>query len=106
MSSDRNLTLIVGDGEWSALYVDGELDTYGDHYLSDERIRELAGVTVEHSNDFHRTLAGVEFIAQDLEEFARWQQEAQQKMEKISALRAEATRLRVEADRIEKELPL
>jgi len=39
-----------GSNDWSALYIDGELDRVGDHYLIDERISALTGV-VEVSSD-------------------------------------------------------
>lgn len=46
-------TLYRGTGEWSALYDDqGKLVEYGDHYVVDEKIHELTGITLEHSNDF------------------------------------------------------
>jgi hypothetical protein len=41
-----------GGNEWSALYIDGKLDKYGDHYIVDERIEELLGVEVRNSDAF------------------------------------------------------
>jgi hypothetical protein len=46
------LVRYTGSGDWSALYVDGLLDRVGDHCLVDDRISELAHVTVINSNDF------------------------------------------------------
>lgn len=58
------------DDEWSALYVDGELDKRGDHDVVDERISELLSVENRYSNDFliddytvHDTLADIESAA-------------------------------------------
>lgn len=34
------------DGEWSALYIDGKLDSFGDSYQQEERIQNLFGVKV------------------------------------------------------------
>jgi len=55
----ESVELHVGSGEWSALYVNGELDTVGDHHLSHERIAELYGVTVVQSDDFLRGGDGI-----------------------------------------------
>jgi hypothetical protein len=49
-----DLTVYRGGGEWSALYVDGRLDKVGDHYLIDERVYEIAGVTVVVDDAFMR----------------------------------------------------
>lgn len=56
-----------GTGEWSALYVDGKLDKVGDHYLIEERISELAGVTCIQSDDFLRGGDTREDVAPTLE---------------------------------------
>jgi hypothetical protein len=39
-------------GEWSGLYIDGNLDVYGDNYHVDERISELLGVKDIYERDF------------------------------------------------------
>jgi hypothetical protein len=42
-----------GTGEWSALYVDGKLDTVGDHYrIYEERLPQLVGAEVRYSDAF------------------------------------------------------
>lgn len=63
MSNLPKLVLYRGDGEWSALYADGRLVQSGDHYLSDEKIYELAGVEVRHSEDFLRGGSHYEDVA-------------------------------------------
>lgn len=40
------------DGSWSILYVDGVLDTAGDTYLTDERLRTLLQVEQREGSDY------------------------------------------------------
>jgi hypothetical protein len=40
------------DGEWSALYVDGNLAVVGDHYRTDDFLAEELGVNEVYSADF------------------------------------------------------
>lgn len=40
------------DGSWSVLYVDGVLDTAGDTYLTDERLRALLQVEQREGSDY------------------------------------------------------
>lgn len=46
------LVRYTGSDDWSALYIDGRLDTVGDHYLIDERIAEISQVEVRDSDNF------------------------------------------------------
>lgn len=41
-----------GDADYSALYVDGVLDTFDTHSVVDARITELVNVDTYHSNAF------------------------------------------------------
>lgn len=54
-----------GGGDWSALYIDGKLELANDHYLIDDRISQILGVTEISSDDFE--LSNGE-IAQTLDE--------------------------------------
>lgn len=46
-------TLLVGSGEWSALYDrGGRLVTYGDHSNVDEKIYSLGGILVDETDAF------------------------------------------------------
>ena len=63
-----NVVVYQGDNEWSALYVDNKLDTVGDHYYIDERIRELFGVETVCSDDFMRGGNEEADVAQNLGE--------------------------------------
>lgn len=99
-----SVTLLVGDGEWSALYVNGDLDTYGDHYLADERLQTLFGVHVTHTNDWYRGDGGRNYkVAQSLPEYRAWQLEDKERQDRADALRAEAKRLEEAADQMEKK---
>lgn len=40
------------EGEWSALYVDGKLVSYGDHYYVDDWISAHLGIEEIESDDF------------------------------------------------------
>lgn len=46
------LVRYTGPNDWSALYVDGNLETVGDHHNVDERIAELCGVELREGDDF------------------------------------------------------
>lgn len=46
------LVRYTGPNDWSALYVDGNLETVGDHNLVDERIAELCNIEERDSDDF------------------------------------------------------
>ncbi len=84
--------------EWSALYVDGKLDTVGDTYLSDERISQLLGVE-EHEDDdsFLRGGNSRSDVAKTLEELETYAQTRNNKLQQAAALRAEAAKLEAQA---------
>lgn len=88
--------------EWTALYVDGKLDTVGDSYLIDDRIAVLANVN-EREGDFTcgtnrregvpGTLIELEDFLQEAEESARTQEQLLVES-RIHELEAEVERLR------------
>lgn len=47
-------------GEWSGLYVDGELVRHGDHYLADEALHEMFDVAIVDDDAWLRGGNGVE----------------------------------------------
>lgn len=49
-----DMELHTGTEDWSALYVDGQLHTYGDSYLAEEAIRSIVGVRVVDDNAWLR----------------------------------------------------
>jgi hypothetical protein len=71
------LVRYTGSEDWSALYVDGDLDRVGDHYLIDERIQELYKVEDIRSDDFMRGGNYSHDVAQTLAEVDEWVAEAE-----------------------------
>jgi TfoX/Sxy family transcriptional regulator of competence genes len=63
-------SLVVFQGEeWSALYIDGELDTVGDSYLVDERIASL--VKVQYRDGGESFLINYDTVPHSLDEAQR-----------------------------------
>lgn len=89
MSTKKELPemrVYIGDGEWSALYVNSQLDTVGDHYLSDERIRSIAGVVEVFSEDFMRgqnTREGVAKTVDEVEEYRTAREDRERRAEEL-----------------------
>lgn len=103
---DETPHIFVCDGsdEWSAIYVDGQLNRVGDHYLIDERIRELAGVVTLQSNDFLRGGSQRQDVAQTLDELREWRELMRERKAKADELREQAKRLQQEALKLEQPL--
>lgn len=76
-----------GSDEWSALYVDGTLDRVGDHYLIDERLRALFGVTEVTSDAFLRGGTHREDVAPTLDAIKDY--ERQQATDALATAEAE-----------------
>lgn len=96
------------DEEWSALYADGKLIRYGDHYLVDEKLSELLNVEIrngEEAGDFllgtnreaALTLDEVEeyTAAREAKEALGTERELQEELEQLEQ-RAEALRRSLE----------
>lgn len=64
--------------DWSALYVNGKLDRVADHYLIDERLRELCSVTTIQSESFLKGGNTYEDVARSLEEIEAWESEQEE----------------------------
>jgi len=101
----------TGSQEWSALYIDGELDRMGDHYLIDERIAELLGVEVRdgtEGNYFLRGGDGKHRIgshsnpARTLAEAEEYGRECEDARRRVAELRQQAAELAKRADLIER----
>lgn len=99
-----DLTRYRGSGEWSALYVNGNLDQVGDHYVIDERISEIAGVTVIHSDAFIRGGDQRENVAPDLDTVNNWEEDREAARRKVVELRAQSANALREAARLEMSL--
>lgn len=93
-----------GNGDWSALYVDGKLVQVGDHYLIDEKISELLGVTVEYSDDFLQGQTLESGIAQTLEDAQSYETIRLQKEREIHLLEEQREELLRQLNNIDQEL--
>jgi hypothetical protein len=93
-----DLLVCDGSGEWSALYVHGILDRVGDHYLIDERIRELTGVVTLQTDDFLRGGDKRHEVAPDIDMLREYRTQRRDREERAAALRQQAQRLLEEAD--------
>lgn len=89
-----------GSGDWSALYIDGELVVFGDHYLSDEKISELLGVEEINSNDFMGGGNNSSDVLTSLEDIEAYQRKKDFLLEEEESTR---TSLLVEAEKLEQE---
>jgi hypothetical protein len=97
------LVLYCGPNDWSALYADGVLDSFGDHNNVTERIHEILGIEVISSNDFmlggnHRK--DVAQTLDDIEAFVNAPYVSDPAADKAAALRAKARALLAEADEL------
>jgi hypothetical protein len=88
------------DGEWAALYVDGQLERVGDGYLAEERAFELLGVKTCQDNAFLRGQNERAGVARTLTEVAEYRAERERKTQRANELRAEAIRLLAEAEQL------
>jgi hypothetical protein len=66
------LVRYTGSNDWSALYVDGNLETVGDHNLIDERIAELCSIEVRDGEDFLMGSRRSKDTAATLDEIEAW----------------------------------
>jgi guanyl-specific ribonuclease Sa len=93
-----------GTGEWSALYVDGKLERVGDHYLIDERLQELVGVSVVSSDDFMRGQDEAAFVAPTVADVETYKAAREREQQRADALRQQALDLQAEAAEIERKI--
>lgn len=90
-----------GSQEWSAVYVDGVLDRVGDHYLADERIRELFEVETIQSDDFMLGReGGREIVAKTLDDLNAYSIDRANRLEQAEGLRRKAAELEAQADQL------
>jgi len=92
-----------GSGEWSALYVDGKLDRVGDHYLADERLRELVGAETVQSDDFMRGGDYRDDAAPTLDDLNAYAIDRAEKAEHAEQLREQAAELLAQAEKLSAE---
>jgi hypothetical protein len=97
------LVRYTGPHEWSALYVDGALDVVGDHYLIEERIEVLCGVTVRDSDDFMcggDDRASVAHSLAEIESYVQTRDRREEDAEAAAELRRQAAELLRQADEL------
>jgi hypothetical protein len=94
----------TGPNDWSALYVDGELEIVGDHTQVDERIAEICNVEVRIGDDFLMGGNGLHYVAQTLEQLESYQNRQQDRARGVAkSLRDKAAELLNEAQALENE---
>lgn len=98
-----HVVLYEGSDEWSALYVDGTLDTVGDHYRSAERIQQLFEVVVIQSDDFllGNQSATRDQVAKNLHIVNRYHRDLEDRKARAAQLREEAAALLEQAKELE-----
>lgn len=89
------LEIHYSSGAWAGLYVDGKLDRTGDNYWVEERVFELTGVEVVHSDAFLRGQYKREGVAQTL--VSAYEHEREAALRRAVDLRAKAQAMLEEA---------
>lgn len=99
-----SLIRYTGPNDWSALYVDGELEIVGDHTQVDERIFEICNVEVRISDDFLMGGNSRNDVAQNMEELETYQYRQRDRTIKLANdLREKAADLLSQAKALEDE---
>lgn len=89
-----------GSEDWSALYIDGKLDTVADHYLVDERISQLLGVKTVSSDNFMRGGTQRKDVAETIDEIGEYVIAHLEKARQIRELDAKKAELEEEIQRL------
>lgn len=97
-----HLFVCDGDSEWSALYVDGRLERVGDHYLIDERIRELTGVVTLRTDDFLRGGNSRQDVAETAAQVQVYRTQRQTREARVVEMRLQANQLLERAEKLER----
>ena len=84
------------EDEWTAVYLDGELQRVGDSYLADEWMQERFGVKVIHDGAFMRGQQTCGGVAKTLDEVEAYRAERDAKRARQRELQAEIDRLQAE----------
>lgn len=98
------LVRYTGPNDWSALYVDGNLETVGDHHMVDERIASLCNVELREGDDFLMGSHSRNDTADSLQEIEDYVNRQKDRASKTAAsLREKAANLLLEAQSLEDE---
>lgn len=94
----------TGPNDWSALYVDGDLEIVGDHTQVDERISQICNVEEREGDDFLMGSHNKKDAAQTIEQLESYQNRTTERALKIANdLRSKAEGLIREAEALENE---
>ena len=88
-------------GEWTAVYLDGELERVGDHYLADEWLHDYAGVKVVDDSGFMRGGNSYNDVARTLNEVHEYMRSREDKLAEAASLRAQAAEFLQRATELE-----
>lgn len=91
--------------DWSALYVDGKLDTVGDSYLIDERISEIAGVEEKISEGFFKGGYDYQHVLETADEVFEHirEQEHDAEVKRAAKIEAQARALEEQAKKLREQ---
>lgn len=90
------------EGEWAALYVNGNLEEVGDSYHAEERAFELLGVTTIQDDAFMRGQTQRSGVANTLAEVEEYRVARRAALDLAASLREQAAVLLAEADEAER----
>lgn len=97
----KDIHLVEGTEEWSALYLNGKLYSVGDTYNRYEEIISLLGIGHEQSDDFLCGGLGRSDVALTLDDMYAYRNVRIQREERVRELRARADELAREAAQLE-----
>ena len=84
-------------GDWAALYVNSELVVVGEAYVAEGKAFAILGVTCVQDDAFMRGQTQRDGVARNLAEVAAYRERREQRKAEAARLRAEAERLLDEA---------
>ena len=88
-------------GEWTAVYLDGELQRVGDHYLANEWLQERCGVKVVDDDAFMLGDPFGKCIATSLEEVENYRRYREERRREAAILRERADAMIRDAEKLE-----
>lgn len=88
---------VAGDGDWTAVYLNGKLQRVGDSYLADEWLQSHVGVTVVEDSpcmlDEHRAMKTLAEVQREVAEREQRAEEARKLREQAAELERQASLL-------------
>lgn len=96
--SDGDSIEFHNEGEWTAVYLNGNLVRVGDSYLADEWLQTRYGVVTVDDDAFMQGQSQASGVAKTLDEVRAYATARQERLDRAAELRAEAKRLEDEAN--------